>query len=243
MVSNFRRFYHGVSDDQIGQVGMFLRGQGRYKVIWDNGRISEDFGIVAGLSKNAVEEVIRLPTLCGKKQITGRQILLKAKAVVREAKVLLAYWVDYTRNGGFPSGKNEDDALEYVREQAANEHEQRKERDDEDNDDDDDEELSQPRVPGRNNPPADSDSEIDEEFAPDENNEVEEVVGNSSHKYYPPAMLTFMLMGPYGKDRYGFDVSPLFSMDTDAIEELAKTGSLNVKSIKEEKKKEDDVQR
>ena len=70
-----------------------------------------------------MEEVIRLPTLCGKKQITGRQILLKAKAVVREAKVLLAYWVDYTKNGGYPSKKNEDDALEYVHEQAAIENE------------------------------------------------------------------------------------------------------------------------
>ena len=223
---------------------MFLSGQGRYRVMWDNGRISDDFGNVAGLSRNAIEEVIRLPTLSGKKQITGRQILLKAKAVVREAKVLLAYWVDYTKNGGFPSGKNEDDALEYVHEQSAIENEQRKERDDED-DDDDDEELTQPRAPanGRSNQPVDSDSENDEEFSPDDNNEVEEVIGHSSHKYYSPAMLTFMLMGPYGKDRYGFDISPLFSMDTDGIEELAKTGSLNVKSIKEEKKKEDDVQR
>ena len=46
--------------------------------------------------------------------INGRQILTKGKVAVKEAKKLLAFWMEYLINGKMPSGKNEHDALKYV---------------------------------------------------------------------------------------------------------------------------------
>ena len=52
-----------------------------------------------------------------------------------------------------------------------------------------------------------------------------------------------MLLGPYGSDSYGFDLSAVFTMDTEGIEENAKSGMYNTKSIKEEKKVATDLAR
>lgn len=58
--------------------------------------------------------------------------------------------------------------------------------------------------------------------------------------FYPAALVLFMLYGPYGVGQYGMELSAAFSVDTDGIEDTAKNGNMNIKSIKEEKKKEDD---
>jgi hypothetical protein len=44
-----------------------------------------------------------------------------------------------------------------------------------------------------------------------------------------------MLYGPYGSAHYNFEISTAFTMDTDAIEESAKSGKLSNKSIREAK--------
>ena len=68
------RFYHGDGQDQTGQVGKFLSGQGRYSVLWEttngdgNDLIADGFGPISGLSRSSIEEVICCPTLLGKKK-------------------------------------------------------------------------------------------------------------------------------------------------------------------------------
>ena len=52
-----------------------------------------------------------------------------------------------------------------------------------------------------------------------------------------------MLLGSYGCEAYGFPVSAVFSIDTEAIEENANTGMYNTKSMKEEKKAAADIVR
>ena len=116
------RYYHGDGEDHIGQVGLLLNGSGRYKVLWEDGQIKAGFGILSGASKEAVKDIINQPTLTGgRKRIDGRQLLAKAKAAIKESKILLAYWTDYTKNGGFPSGKNEEDALLFCTESVSTE--------------------------------------------------------------------------------------------------------------------------
>jgi hypothetical protein len=106
------RYYHGENDDQIGQVGMFLNGTGRYTVLWEtmtkekSDRIAPGFGPISGLSRGSIEEVIRAPTLSGKKRIDGRQLLSKAKNALKESKILLAFWGEFVKMG-MPSGKTE----------------------------------------------------------------------------------------------------------------------------------------
>ena len=67
------RYYHGDGDDQIGHVGMFLNGQGRYAVLSEtmnresNDMIAEAFGPIYGLSRKSIEDIVRSPTMSGKK--------------------------------------------------------------------------------------------------------------------------------------------------------------------------------
>jgi hypothetical protein len=134
---------------------------------------------LGGISKESVKEVINLPTLSGKKRITGRQLLSKAKASVRESKVLLAYWTDYKKNGGFPSGKNEEDALLFCVESVSTEHQHNleKEEDSDDEDEDDEPPVSQARAltqPLKQKTPVDSDNEeAEDEGYDDDQNSVE----------------------------------------------------------------------
>lgn len=238
------RFYHGDGDDQIGQVGNLLNGIGRYKVLWEDDKIKAEFGILNGVSKDSVREIINQPTLSGRKRITGRQLLLKARESLRESKILLAYWNDFTKNGGFPSGKNEDDALEFCKESLSTERQQNLEKDDDTDDDEDDDELSASQgrpinKTQKNNRVGDSDDEdAEDEGSDDGEKEIEQV---SRRFYNSPALLTFMLLGPYGCEAYGFPVSAAFTIDTEGIEENAKNGMYNTKSIKEEKKVATDI--
>ena len=189
-----------------------------------------------------------MPTLSGRKRITGRQLLSKAKASIKEAKVLLAYWTDYTRNGGFPSGKNEEDALEFCKESVTTEHQHNMEKEDDTDDDEEEDEppVSQSRAltqPLKNKRVVESDTEepeAEDERSDDDDNDKEYV---SKRKYNPPALATFMLLGPYGCEAYGFPVSAAFSIDTEVIEENAKTGMYNTKSMKEEKRAATDIVR
>ena len=82
-----------------------------------------------------MKDIIRQPTLSGRKRITGRQILTKAKACIMDCKIFLAYWTDFTKNGGFPSGT---DALAFCIESVVTEHQQNLEKEDDSSDSDDD---------------------------------------------------------------------------------------------------------
>jgi hypothetical protein len=107
----------------------------------------------------------------------------------------------------------------------------------EEEEEDEDPPISQGRAttqPLKNNRVVESDDDEDAEDEEDDDNEDIEFVSKKIHN--PPALLTFMLLGPYGVDAYGFEVSAAFSMDTEGIEENAKTGQYNTKSMKEEKK-------
>lgn len=248
----FGRFYHGDGGDQVGQVGAFFNGTGRYRVLWDDDKIKPEFGVLAGVSKDSCRKFINCPTLTGnKKKITGRQLLAKAKAAIKECKVLIAYWNDYTKSGGFPSGKNENDALLFCVESVTTENTQNLEKEEDTEDDEEEEDAPAPEParavskppPTKKNAVVDSDDDAadeEEDEDEDDNDEVEYIVKKS---YSPPAMVTFMLMGPYSALAYGFEVCSAFSIDTEAIEAIAKTGAYNIKSIKEEKKAAVDIVR
>ena len=205
---------------------MFLNGQGRYGILWETMNressdvIAEGFGPISGISRRSIEDVIRSPTLSGNKRINGRQLMSKAKVALREAKVLLGFWSEFTRNG-MPSGMDESDALKHVLNRAF----QEKSAECDDNDDDDD------------------DEEIEEtcgEEVEDEGIHGDEMEPTRSPTFYPAALLLFMLYGPYGVAVYGLEVSPAFTMDTDGIDELTKNVKMNTNSIKEEHKKDND---
>ena len=269
------RFYHGDGEDQIGHVGMFLNGQGRYSVLWETmnreggDTIAEGFGPISGLSRRSIEEVVRSPTLSGNKKINGRQLMSKAKVALREAKVLLGYWTEYTRNG-MPSGMNETDAIKHVLNRAF----QEKSAECDDNDDyDDDEDVTVPatnvkqRALSAMNENVDSDSENDEGEEPNQlsmdnflnayGEPIEDegmfdgavaVNEDSSEEtrtpnFYPAALLLFMLYGPYAVEHYAMEVSPAFSIDTEGIDESTKNGKMDTNSIKEEHKKDNDKAR
>lgn len=211
--------------------------------------IKAEFGILAGVSKESVKEFIHYPTLSGRKYINGRQLIAKAKACIKDCKVLLAYWTDYTKAGGFPSGKNEKDALLFCTESVNTENEQNLERENgSDDDEEDDKEppgqeatATAPTQPLRNSRVVDSDIEDADVEEDDEDNDSVEYV--SKKKFIPPALISFMLLGPYSVAAFGFEISAIFSVDTEAIEENAKTGMYNTQSIKEEKKAANDLLR
>lgn len=290
------RYYHGDGDDQIGHVGMFLNGQGRYAVLWETmnsdncDMIAEGFGPISGISRRSIEEFVRCPTLSGKKEIDGRQLISKAKIALKDAKILLSYWHEFTKNG-MPSGKDETDALKYVLNRAFEEKSEEKDDDDDDDDEEnvvaqeplvqrvswsteddnsveyDDDNVNLPSIDLQQNQRSENndfdsndDQSIDNFLAdyekrisfPDNEDDgmldevvddVEESFPRSRGTFYPAALLLFMLYGPYGVGQYGMEISPAFSMDTEGIDEVGKSGKLNTKSIKEEKTKDDAKER
>lgn len=228
---SFRRFYHGDGKDQIGQVGLLLNGTGRYKVLWEDDRIKPGFGILSGVSKESIKNIVNQPTLTGgRNNINGRQLITKAKDCIKEVKILLAFWTDFTKSGGFPSGKNEDDALLFVTESIATEHKQNIEKEDDTDDDDEDDApplplaLNQPHLKNKRVVDSDNEEAEREDFNDGSSDEssVEEFV--QKKKYISPALVTFMLLGPYGTAAYGFPISAAFSIDTESIEDNSKSG-------------------
>ena len=137
----------------------------------EDGRIKAGFWILSGARKEAVKEIINQPTLTGgRKKIDGRQFLIKAKSAIKESKILLAYWADYTKNGGFLSGKNEEDALLFCTESVSTENSRNleKEEDTEDDEEEEDRPISQSRVLTQPLVRRVVDSDNDEEEAEDE---------------------------------------------------------------------------
>ena len=57
--------------------------------------IAEGFGPISGISRRSIEEVVRCPTLSGKKEIDGRQLISEAKTALKDAKILLSYWHEF----------------------------------------------------------------------------------------------------------------------------------------------------
>ena len=82
--------YHGVDDNNIGVARNFLEGNGRFEILWESGSISGGLNHLSGLVLDSIQDVIRRPTLRGKKFLSGRQILDKARECIKEAKKLLA---------------------------------------------------------------------------------------------------------------------------------------------------------
>lgn len=201
---------------------------------------------MAGVTKESCRKYINCSTLTGNRnRISGRQLLGKAKDAIKDCKVLIAYWNDYSKSGGFPSGKNENDALLFCVESVTTENTKNleKEEDTEDDEEEDDTTAVPKPLPIKRNTVVDSDDDAADEDEDDDEDD------NDEEKYFvkkttsPSAMVTFMLMGPYSALAYGFEVCSAFSINTEAIEAIAKTGAYNTKSIKEEKKAAVDIVR
>jgi hypothetical protein len=112
------KFYHGFDEDNIGMAANFLEGNGKFGVLWDDGRIASGFGHLSGLTHAQLSHYIQVPTLSKRNLITGRQIHDKAKACILEAKKYLALWMEFLVDGKMPSGMNEDNALQFVMKRA-----------------------------------------------------------------------------------------------------------------------------
>lgn len=263
------RFYHGYDEDNIGVAKMMLAGEGRFRVLWesssstssaDSSRIANGFGCVSGLDKSTISRAISLSTLTGKKVIDGRQILDKAKAALLEAKKLLGYWMEFLYNGQFPSGMNEEDALQHVFNRAYEDQSLELEDDNDEEEEDEEEEDGEPEGTIRDDQ---SNIEGDDGMTHRDDNEYSGNGGNQDRteaftqlkkkqplrhsdaplSFFPPAMLLFILYGPFGVGYYNLELSPALSMNTEAIDEAAIDGSMNVKSIKAVKIKEEKVLR
>ena len=64
------------------------------------------------------------------------------------------------------------------------------------------------------------------------------------NNFFPPAMLFFMLYGPYGVAAYNFQITNCLTMDTKSIDMAAKAHKrLNEKSLRGSVKEENDHQR
>jgi hypothetical protein len=254
--------YHGYDADHPGVVKMFLEGQGRFRVIWNAGRIVNGFGTFSGIAIETLEKAISRPTLKGTTLITGRQLLDKAKEALSEAKKLLGFWMEFMNNGSLPSGMNEEYALQYVLFRAFQE--SSSERGDRGDDDDSVEEIETNVTNAQFNDnfdetlfdglgdvenvgDGDSDSGSDREEAPAVIGPVaglkEKKRYDVPHNFLPPAMLPFILYGPYGVGVYNLEISAVLNMDTKGIEESSLSKTMNAESLKESKAKDSNAQR
>lgn len=227
------RNYHGYDEDHIGVVGNFLQENGRFGVLWDDEKvIRSGFGVISGLSYESISDLILRPTLKGRNLITGRQILDKARACLLEAKKYLAFWNEFLVDGQFPSGKNEEDAKDYVLKRALDETSPELV---------DDEELDCDSDKDEGNLSGDDELEgiFDDE---DEKKEIKPSINRT--KFVASAMIFFMLYGPYGVIAYNFDITSCLSTDSKGIDEQAKRyKNMNTTSMIETKKKEKNLER
>ena len=84
----------------------------------------------------------------------------------------------------------------------------------------------------------------DDLLSEDEGTRKRTINTKKSRPYFPAAMLFFMMYGPYGVGVYNFDLTPAVSMETKAIDNLAKESKqLNTKSMREAKKEENNYLR
>ena len=268
------KFYHGYDDDNIGVAKMMLAGQGRFRVLWESSssssgssRIANGFGCLSGLDKASISKAILMSTLSGGKLIDGRMILAKARTALLEAKKLLAFWMEFLNNGQFPSGTNEEDALQHVFNRAYSEisvelDDDNDDDNEEEEDDHDDEEEGQDEIVDQQQYQEEDETNNDEDDGSmayrvnDEscgtgiNNDSTEGGDQIKKKrsiknedaplsFFPAAMLLFMLYGPYGVGVYNLELSSALSMNTEAIDDAAFEGNMNMKSIKSAKIKEE----
>jgi hypothetical protein len=174
--------------------------------------------VMGGLSKRALrinDRFILGQSNFGKnpKDIDGKAVKRKAEEALRRCKIYHSYWKEYLVLDSYPSGKNEDDALKYVITRVYNDQKVHTGEVDE-VDDDADEEIQ------------DEDAEED-----DTNEKVASTSSSSSvssstsyscstkmdmippEKFQPLDFLSFMLMGPWGKDKFNLDICPLLTGD------------------------------
>lgn len=67
----------------------------------------------------------------------------------------------------------------------------------------------------------------------------EEKFQTNLNNFYPPALLFFILYGPYGVGAYNFDITNCLSVDSEGIDSFAKMNeNMNKSSMKEKTTKE-----
>ena len=104
-------------DDTIAMHESFYDGEGRFQYMYEDQK-GEKFAlcfgpVIGGLSKRHFREYLDAKTVKTKNsKLVGRDIKLKADKALLEGKKYLAYWNEFLgKDGKFPSGKNEDDAM------------------------------------------------------------------------------------------------------------------------------------
>lgn len=250
--------YHGYDRDHIGVLRMFLEGTGRFKVLWDTGRIINGFGSLSGISHESIVNTVSKSTLKGKSLINGRQILDKAKAALNDAKKLLGFWMEFLINGQMPSGKNEEDALQHVLDRSYSEKSAEHDDDDDSIAGSDGGNTLETEIEGANEAEGDvehsnergtSDSESDCDI------EKTAAVRSTTHgtekghetrapaNFFPPSMLLFIMYGPYGVAVFNLDLSAALNMDTKEIDDIALSKTMNTESMKKSKARENDNMR
>ena len=259
-------YYHGYDDDHPGFLRLFLAGNGRFRVLWDDDRIISGLGYISGISKATCKAILGYSTLSKKNLLNGRQIHEKAKAALMEAKKLLAYWMEFLVNDQMPSGKDEEDALKYfirrAREETSVELVDEDEEpaddglntqdetvkveidyDEADNDEEDpDNEDTNIKREDADSDPDFSDSEEDEKPIVAKTVSAKKAVCEST--FLPAALLLFILYGPYGVAAYRLEISSALSMDTVGIDEQAGAKkSMTQVSIRQSEKKDQDMRR
>jgi hypothetical protein len=201
--------------------------------------------------------------LKGNTLITGRQIVDKAKLALNEAKKLLGYWMEFLVNGQMPSGKNEDDALQYVLDRA---YQETSVEHDDDNDSiagSDGENTLNTEIAQNEDVEAEIEEEKERETSDSgsdcDGDNADEMNGMSRRQekesnggvrenrappnFFPPAMLLFIMYGPYGVSVFNLELSSGLTVDTRAIEEIAGNKMLNTESIRSSKARENDNMR
>ena len=233
-------FYHGFDIDHPGFLHHFLSGNGRFRIIWDDDRIISGLGYISGVSKASCSTVLKMSTLSARNFINGRQILNKAKEAVREAKKLLAFWMEFLINDKMPSGKNEEDALQYVIRRAREETSVELVDDEEDDADDggntqeenvkdDSDEEVEDAVIEEDDPTFKDEDKEDSQDTSDSEEDVKPCAKEKTAKkstqpestFLPPSLLLFILYGPYGVAAYGLEISAALSMNSEGIDEQA----------------------
>ena len=112
-------FLHRFKGDgrTMSELKMMSDGVDRYTHLWDDeDRVDKmQFHIIDGLSKKAVIECVKLSSTGEKaKEISGKQLKAKSEGCVLVLKKVEAIYNEYKKDGKFPSGKTEVDALRFA---------------------------------------------------------------------------------------------------------------------------------
>ena len=135
------------------------------------------------------------------KEIDGKAIKKKAEETLRRCKKCYGYWKEFLVLDQFPSGKDEDDALRHVISREYNDQKIFTGDVESEEDEDGDQDSS------------DSDDNTETAVVPAARSTSSSVTEAPPDKYLPLDFLTFMLMGPWGKEKHNLDVCPLIAGD------------------------------